>query len=131
MRDIITFLSSHGWEKILEGDDLTAVDSLVERFETPLHGASADTVAIKAEFRKMLEYAVQYIALSRFDYQSVWWRLFNAPNSAEWSNVLILANLLLSLPASNGKLERAFSLLGIIKTDRRSRLTNESLDDLL
>lgn len=111
MRDIIAFLSSHGWEKLLEDDDLAAIDRLVERFVTPLHGTHADTSAIKAEFTIMTEYAVQYIALSTLDYHSVWRRLFNAPNSAEWGNVLILANLLLSLPASNGKLERAFSLL--------------------
>ena len=103
----------------------------VERFATPLHGTHADTSAMKAEFTIMTEYAVQYIALSTLDYHSVWWRLFNAPNSAEWGNVLIPANLLLCLPASNGKLKRAFSLLRTIKTDKRSRLTNQSLDDLL
>ena len=61
----------------------------------------------------------------------VWWRLFHAPNSAKWANVLILAELLFSLPASNGKLERVFSLLGTTKVDKCSHLTNESLDDLL
>ena len=44
---------------------------------------------------------------------------------------VVLAKLLLSLPASNGKLERTFSLVGTIKNDKRSRLTNQSLDDLL
>ena len=61
----------------------------------------------------------------------MWWRLFHAPNSAKWANVLILAELLFSLPASNGKLERVFSLLGTTKVDKCSHLTNESLDDLL
>ena len=79
----------------------------------------------------MMEYAVQYIALSTLDYHAVWWRLFHAPNHAEWSNVLILTELVFSLPASNGKLERIFSTLGTIKVDTRSRLTNESLDDQL
>ena len=77
----------------------------------------------------MIEYAVQFIALSSLDYQSVWWRLFHAPNSAEWSNILVLAELLISLPASNGKLERVFSVLGTIKVDKCARLMNESLDD--
>ena len=56
---------------------------------------------------------------------------FHAPNSAEWSNVLVLAELFFSLPASNEKLERVFSTLGTVKVDKRSRLTNQSLDDLL
>ena len=134
MRDIIFMLSSHGWEKVIEEEseaELEAIDRLVERFDVPLGGANADTSAIKTEFNDMIEYAVQYIALSSLDYHSVWWRLFNAPNSAEWSNVLILAELLFSLPASNGKLERMFSGLGTIKMEKRTRLTNESLDDLM
>ena len=49
----------------------------------------------------------------------------------EWHNVLVLAELLFSLPASNGKLERIFSIAGTIKVDKRSLLTNESLDNLL
>ena len=36
-----------------------------------------------------------------------------------------------SLPASNGKLEQVFSQLNVIKTYKRTSLTNESLDDLL
>ena len=67
--------------------------------------------------------------MSTLDYRAVWWRLFNAPSS-EWSNVLILVELLFSLPASNGKLEWVFSQLNVIKTNKRTSLTNESLDDL-
>ncbi len=110
---------------------MSAIDRLVERFTAQHEGAQAITDVIKAEFSDMIAYAVQCIALSSLDYHSVWWRLFHAPNSAGWSNVLVLDELLFSLPASNGKLERVFSILGTVKVDKRSRLTNESLDDLL
>ena len=93
--------------------------------------SSKGILKLRAEFGNMIEYAVQYIATTSLNYHFVWWRLFHAPTSAEWSNVLILAKLLLSLPASNGKLERTFSLLGTIKVNKRSRLTNQSLNDLL
>ena len=56
---------------------------------------------------------------------------FHAPNAAEWANIVILAGLIFSLPASNGKLERVFSTLHTIKVDKHSCLTNDSLDDLL
>ena len=46
-------------------------------------------------------------------------------------NVLVLVELLFSLSASNGKLEQVFFIVGTIKVDKRSLLTNESLDDLL
>ena len=56
----------------------------------------------------MIEYAVEYIAVSSHDYKSIWWRLFHAPNASEWQNALTLATLLFSLPASNGNLESLF-----------------------
>ena len=62
---------------------MAAIDRLVERFAYPLEGAQANTDVIKTEFTDMIEYAVQFIALSSLDYQSVCWRLFHAPNSAE------------------------------------------------
>ena len=118
MQDIIFMLLSHGWENMLEEDgDLAAIDRLVERFGTPLQSTEANIDVIKDDFAGMIKYAVQYIAIATLYYHSVWWRLLHAPNSAEWSNVLILAELLFSLPASNGKLERVFSTLGMIKVD--------------
>lgn len=55
---------------------------------------------------------------------------FNSPSASEWSNVLLLTELLFLLPASNGRLERLFSILNVIKTERRS-LSNTTLKDLL
>ena len=75
MRDIIFMLSSHGWEKLIQEEDaLAALDRLVERLTLPLQGAYANTIhytVTKAEFGNMIEYAVQYIATSSLDYQSV------------------------------------------------------------
>ena len=72
-----------------------------------------------------------YISLSTFDYRAVWWWLFHAPCASEWANVLILAELLLSLPASNANLERVFSQLNVIKSNKRTLLADDTLDDLL
>ena len=77
MRDISFALSTHGWEKLVEeGSDMASIDKLAERFATPLEAALADTDTIKTEFCGMIEYAVQYIALSSLDYHAVWWRIF-------------------------------------------------------
>ena len=80
---------------------------------------------IHGEFDAMILYAAQFISLSTMEYQSVWWRLFHALNSSEWSNVF---SLLLSLPVSNGRLEQTFSL---IKSNKRTPLTDCTLSDLL
>ena len=86
---------------------------------------------IHAEYCALLHYAVEYISLSTLEYRAVWWRLFHAPSASEWANALVLIELLFSLPASNGKLERVFSQLNIIKSDKRVQLSNETLNDLL
>ena len=131
IRDIIFMLGTLGWEKVVEESlSMDAISRLVARFEIPLLCASANTDEIIGEFEAMLQYAVQYISVSTLDYRCVWWRLFNAPNASEWKNVLSLATLLFSLPASNAKLERVFSQLSVIKTDKRTLLSNDTLDDL-
>ena len=112
MRDIISVLATQGWEKIVEEHDLLeCIDRLVMivNFTVPLQRAQADCSKITEEFQSLLQYAVHFISLSTLDYRAVWWRLFNAPSSSQWSNVLIQVELLLSLPASNGKLERIFT----------------------
>jgi len=65
------------------------------------------------------------------NYKSVWWQLFNCLSSSEWQNTVLLAKLLFSLPASNGKLERVFSQGNLVKTTKRSSLCQKSLDDLV
>ena len=132
LRDIIFVLATQGWHKaIAEHNKLEAIDRLVKQFTVPLQGAGAQVGEIHFEFDAIMQYAIEYVSLSTLSYQEVWWRLFHSPSSSEWSNALILVELLFSLPASNGKLERVFSQLGVIKTDKRSLLSNEALDDLL
>ena len=88
-----------------EDDSMDAINRIVERFTVSLQGASANIEVIVPEFVALVQYAVQFISVSTLDYRAVWWRLFHAPNASEWSNALILANLLFSLPASNAKVE--------------------------
>ena len=134
MRDIIVVLNTQGWEKLLEESNLlNEVLRLVTRFKVPLQGAEAEaeTSEIHREFTKMMDYAASFISLSTLEYRSVWWRLFNVPTKCDWRSALLLVQLLFSLPALNGTVERVFSLSNIIKTDRRSLLFAESFDDLL
>ena len=114
-----------------ENNSLEAVDRLVEHFSAPLVSAGANVDEIHAEFEGVIQYATDYISLSTLDYRAVWWRLLNAPSASDWINVLTLAELLFSLPASNEKLERIFSQLNIIESNKKTSLTNDTLDDLL
>ena len=70
--------------------------------------AGANPAEIHAEFVNMMQYASQYFSLATMDYRSVWWQIFHAFDSTEWTNALMLAQLLFSLPVSNDKLERVY-----------------------
>ena len=106
IRDIIFMLATQGWQKVLDEETpldsreessenpMNAIDRLVEHFKVPLEGANAEVEEIHHEFEIMVSYACQFISLSTLDFQAVRWRLFHAPNSSEWSNVLMLATLL-------------------------------------
>ena len=93
-------------------------------FRVPLEAANANLNEICHEFNPILSYYGQFVSL-------VWWCLFYSPNSAELSNVLVLMNLLLSLPVSNGKLEIMFSQVENIKGKKRASLGNQTVSDLL
>lgn len=54
-----------------------------------------------------------------------------APSSKNWTNILNLIELLFCLPMSNGHVERVFSTLKLIKTDHRSCLNEQHLDDVV
>ena len=132
IKDIISVLATQGWEKLVrESIPLDGLRRLVSRFAIPLQSAGVDTTKVSEEFELLLQYAIEFLSLSTLEYRRVWWRLFNCPSAAEWSNALSLAQLLLSLPASNGKLERSFSQMNIIKINKHSLLSNNTLDDLL
>jgi len=132
MSDIIVVLSTMGWEKLIqENNPLHKIDRLVTRFKIPLESTGCTTDNIHSEFVEMIDYAVNFISLSTMDYRSVLWRLFNSPSKVDWVNTLTLVELLFSIPASNGKVERIFSICNAIKVENRTLLSNESLDDLL
>ena len=76
MRDIISILSTHGWEKLIEENDpMDAITRLSSRFKLPLENAGVVIEDIKEEFMQMMDYATQYISLVTLDYRNVWWRL--------------------------------------------------------
>lgn len=127
----VTILATHGWEK---SDRLDFGDSDVEllanQFQVPLRHASVDTDKLLEEWHQMRNHAKRYINLCS-DYASVWYKLFNVADAKRWSNILDLVELLFCLPMSNGRVERTFSQMKLIKIDRRCNLSETSLDSLL
>ena len=100
-------------------------------FRIPLEKACTSISHIQGEWDDMVDYAKRYFNLVQDTYCTIWWKLFNSVDAGKWSNILTLVELLFSLPMSNGKLERVFSLMKNIKTIKRTSLGEDRLDQLL
>lgn len=59
------------------------------------------------------------------------WSVINRKYSDNHQNILAVIDLVLALPASSAEVERGFSQLKILKSDIRSTLSEERLNDLL
>ena len=129
---IATSLATHGWKRT---DFLTLeafpVEALASRFEEPLKSGGMDQALLLAEWHVMIDYAKQYLNLTTDHYCVIWWHLFSCADAVKWSNVLLLVELVFSLPISNCAVERVFSRLNCVKSNRRCNLTEERPDDLI
>ena len=128
----ITVLSTHGWEC---SDDpsfgYTALSNICLWFRDPLDRAGVDRSLVQEEWDDIVEFSKRYLNLVQDEYKVVWWKLFNSFDSKKWSIVLAVVNLLFCLPMANGRVERVFSQLKLIKHNRRTCLKEDTLDHLL
>ena len=136
MRSILLFLDTQSWQETSEDDNhlieiKSALVSIIDIFRAPLEAKGAVLNYILDEMEDIVDYARTYLRLGCDSYSKVWYQLYTAPNSANWPNVLLVSELLLSLPFSTAKVERLFSTLKIIKTERRTKLSCSTLNDLL
>ena len=137
LRFILVFLDTQSWVKNAdtEADDLSeivaAVEYITSHFREPLEVVSANLASIQDEVEEVVDYARKYLSIQSESYQKIWYKLHISPDASKWPNVLVLAELLFSLPFSNGRVERIFSSMKIIKTDRRTNLHTNTLSDLL
>lgn len=131
LRSATTVLATHGWEKT---DDPTfgdmAIEGLVDHFQKPLEMAGFDQVQVLDEWHALLWHAKMYFNLQDH-YRKTWWKIFNCANTGDWSNILLLVELIFSLLVSNSAVERVFSRLNLVKTDKRCRLGEDRLDQLV
>ena len=86
---------------------------------------------LREEWSDMVDYAKRYFNLVQVEYQVLWWKLFNTVDAQKLTNVLSLVECLFCLPVANGHVERVFSQLKIIKTERCTYLREDRLESLL
>ena len=141
LRSIIIFLDTRSWAKRSshseddELDDRTyikeAMEYILTIFREPLEAKGMSIFSLQDELEEVVDFYRQYLDAPGEDYRKVWYKLFTMPDSRKWPNIILLSELLFSLPFVNSKVERAFSTMKVIKTDRRNCLNTSTLDDLM
>ena len=108
----------------------SALLNLTDLFRAPLEAKGVDLSSILDEIEELVEYSRTYLRIGSDTYKKVWYQLYNSPDAVKWPNILLICELLFSLPFSTAKVERFFSTLKIIKNERRTNLSCSTLNDL-
>ena len=106
---------------------------LYKHFSIPLMNAVVKALVpdLLNQWHDLLQYAREYLCVTSTPNRVWWHRIFNCPRCSIWSDVLILIELLFTIPISNAKLERMFSKLNQVKTLQHCNLSQIRLENLL
>ena len=111
-RSILFFLDTQSWQDPKEGSDddrlsetKSALLNITDVFRAPLEAKGADLTSIVDEIEGIADYARTYLRIGCDSYNRVWYQLYSSPDSAKWSNIMLV---LFSLPFSTAKVERFF-----------------------
>ena len=103
-------LNTEGWESNNDDDDFADNDIrvLFNQFELPLKnaGLTCSVDELLEEWHTLVGYTTNYLNHSGLSYTRLWHKLFNSSRKSEWSNMLLLIELLFCLPVSNAVVER-------------------------
>ena len=78
LKDILTLLTTQGWEKLTTDFADAALRHLSDRFAVPLDKAGVDLSMLQEEWNDLVDYARRYLNLVQEPSQVIWWKLFNA-----------------------------------------------------
>ena len=101
-------------------------------FCTPLEAKGlCDRSMLQDEVEEVVGYVRQYLPIDTESYRKIRYKLHTCPDSRRWPNILLVCELVFSIPFSTSRVEQLFSQLKIIKTKRRANLHTSTLCDLL
>ena len=99
----------------------SALLRITEVFRAPLEAKEVDLCTILDEIEDIVDYARSYLRIGSDTYKTIWYQLYSSPDAIKWPNILVICELLFSLPFSTAKVERFFSNL-----NNQEREKNES-----
>ena len=109
------------------------INKVYEFYKTPFEwdGFTGTISELLEQWQSLCNYTIKHLSLETTEYCVVWHKIFQSSRKDSWNLILLLVELLFSLPVSNAKVERMFSLMKKIKTNRRSSLSENILSSLV
>ena len=138
LESVAKVLNTEHWKSLAEdeiefADDM--VTDLLAKFRPTLlkQGLCPNTcdLEILDEWHDMVSHTINFLQSSKANYKKTWRLLFDSSYSTKWKNILLLIQLLFSVPICNAKLERLFSKLRRTKNDERCSIGEERLTNVL
>ena len=107
------------------------MEYIVTVFREPLNAKNTCIFSLQDEIDEVVDFYRKYLEIQAEDYKKVWYKLFISHDARKWPNVILVSELLFSLPFTNSRVERAFSTMKIVKNNQRTSLRSSTLDDLM
>ena len=87
-----------------------ALVSITDVFRAPLEAKRVNLISIQDEIEDIVDYARTYLRIGCDSYKKIWYQLYSSPDAVKWPNILLVSELLFSLPFSTAKVSVSFLL---------------------
>ena len=109
---------------------VSELQHLVKRFEKPLAAAGLDDKVLMSEWRKFKGFARRQMTQFFGEPKSLWQKVLTYRRK-EFPNLCLLIELVTCISGSNSAVERAFSTLTLLLSDRRLTMSHGTMEDLM
>lgn len=117
------------WEDSRDYGD-KEIFEIAEHFEVPLGESGFNQFKLPIEWKKFKIWVKSHFNFANISAERVWKTLLNTKRN-DYPNLSLIAELILSIGGSNSSVERAFSLLTSILSNRRLKLRHKTIEDLM
>ena len=104
--------------------------SFATHFATPLGEASYDASKVNSEFKRFRLFVKTHYSATELDAKKNWKHAL-LHQRGEFPNLCLLSELITSISGSNSSVERAFSTLTNMLSDRCLKLKHKTIEDML
>ena len=115
------------WNTEDEQYGIEDIESIYRHFKVPLDAAKFDVSKAKREWGNLKELVEE--SYNNFKAHQLW-QSFISRREAEFPNITLLMKLIMCISGSNSSVERAFSTLTMILSDRRLSLKHDGIEDI-